>query len=176
MRAILFLPALAGIYAHSSCVFQSRSLGYRSTAGALSFHACQGSLNPCPPSCLQRIPHSRGRRRGLVQGHRRGARRECVTAAVFHRWTRLTSLARRTRRVDHHPDDLCWRCEECVRRLSLAKPSLTTQSAGADDLALVERLSNGKVGLTFGSALDIFGGTQVKFDELVEYNRRALRK
>jgi vacuolar-type H+-ATPase subunit E/Vma4 len=46
-------------------------------------------------------------------------------------------------------------------------------SPGADDLALVERLSNGKVDLTYGSALDIFGGSQVKFDDLVAYNKRA---
>lgn len=40
-----------------------------------------------------------------------------------------------------------------------------------DDLNLVDKLSNGKVDLTFGSALDIFGGTLVKFDDLVQYNK-----
>lgn len=45
---------------------------------------------------------------------------------------------------------------------------------GVDDLALVERLSQGKVDLTYGSALDIFGGTQVRFDDLVAYNNKAL--
>ncbi|KAJ3290247.1 Enzyme that catalyzes the fourth step in the histidine pathway [Borealophlyctis nickersoniae] len=39
------------------------------------------------------------------------------------------------------------------------------------DLALVERLSNGKVDLTFGSALDIFGGSGVRFADAVEWNR-----
>ena len=38
------------------------------------------------------------------------------------------------------------------------------------DLELVERLSQGKVDLTIGSALDIFGGTLVNFDDLVKYN------
>lgn len=35
------------------------------------------------------------------------------------------------------------------------------------DLALVRRLSGGKVDLTYGSALDIFGGKLVKFDEVM---------
>lgn len=44
------------------------------------------------------------------------------------------------------------------------------------DLDLVERLSGGKVDLTIGSALDVFGGTGVKFEECVEWNRRAERE
>lgn len=39
------------------------------------------------------------------------------------------------------------------------------------DLALVDKLSAGKVDLTYGSALDIFGGSLVKFTEVVEWNR-----
>jgi phosphoribosylformimino-5-aminoimidazole carboxamide ribotide isomerase len=34
-------------------------------------------------------------------------------------------------------------------------------------------LSNGKVDLTFGSALDIFGGSGVKFDDLVAEDKKA---
>lgn len=40
----------------------------------------------------------------------------------------------------------------------------------ASDLHLVNKLSGGKVDLTYGSALDIFGGKLVTFDEVVEYN------
>jgi len=40
-----------------------------------------------------------------------------------------------------------------------------------DDLTLVKDLSNGKVDLTYGSSLDIFGGQLVKFDDLVEWNK-----
>ncbi|KIM29427.1 hypothetical protein M408DRAFT_113199 [Serendipita vermifera MAFF 305830] len=50
----------------------------------------------------------------------------------------------------------------------------TTYAGGAKDISdldLVDTLSNGKVDLTFGSALDIFGGSLVKFEDLVEYNR-----
>jgi phosphoribosylformimino-5-aminoimidazole carboxamide ribotide isomerase len=34
-------------------------------------------------------------------------------------------------------------------------------------------LSNGKVDLTFGSSLDIFGGKGVRFDELVRVDKEA---
>ncbi|EMC97007.1 hypothetical protein BAUCODRAFT_87558 [Baudoinia panamericana UAMH 10762] len=40
------------------------------------------------------------------------------------------------------------------------------------DLELVERLSKGKVDLTIGSALDIFGGKGVTFEACCEWNRR----
>jgi phosphoribosylformimino-5-aminoimidazole carboxamide ribotide isomerase len=40
-----------------------------------------------------------------------------------------------------------------------------------DDLDLVKSLSNGKVDLTIGSALDIFGGSQVRLDNCVEWNQ-----
>lgn len=39
-----------------------------------------------------------------------------------------------------------------------------------NDLNTVAKLSNNKVDLTFGSALDIFGGKLVKFDDLVNWN------
>ena len=41
-----------------------------------------------------------------------------------------------------------------------------------DDLDRVAQLSNGSVDLTIGSALDIFGGSGVKFTDCVEWNRR----
>lgn len=44
-----------------------------------------------------------------------------------------------------------------------------------DDLKTVNDLSNGKVDLTFGSALDIFGGNLVKFDDLVRWNQNSLK-
>lgn len=40
------------------------------------------------------------------------------------------------------------------------------------DLDTVEKLSKGKVDLTFGSALDIFGGKLVTFDDVVAWNGR----
>lgn len=40
------------------------------------------------------------------------------------------------------------------------------------DLDTVKELSNGKVDLTYGSALDIFGGKLVKFDDLIQWNQQ----
>lgn len=41
-----------------------------------------------------------------------------------------------------------------------------------DDVHAVQEVSRGKVDLTVGSALDIFGGTQVKYQDLVEWNKK----
>ena len=41
-----------------------------------------------------------------------------------------------------------------------------------EDLELVKRLSGGKVDLTIGSALDIFGGSGVTLEEAVLWNKR----
>ncbi|KAF2114894.1 hypothetical protein BDV96DRAFT_521457 [Lophiotrema nucula] len=43
-----------------------------------------------------------------------------------------------------------------------------------DDLELVKKLSNGKVDLTIGSALDIFGGSGVKFEDCVRWNHEQV--
>lgn len=40
-----------------------------------------------------------------------------------------------------------------------------------EDLELVKTLSSGKVDLTIGSALDIFGGSGVKFEDCVRWNK-----
>ncbi|KDE04765.1 1-(5-phosphoribosyl)-5-[(5-phosphoribosylamino)methylideneamino] imidazole-4-carboxamide isomerase [Microbotryum lychnidis-dioicae p1A1 Lamole] len=66
--------------------------------------------------------------------------------------------------------------EQLVEKLGQWCNIPTTYAGGArdmKDLELVDRLSNGRVDLTFGSALDIFGGSQVKFKDLVEFNRRT---
>ncbi|KAL8696883.1 MAG: hypothetical protein Q9201_007432 [Fulgogasparrea decipioides] len=41
-----------------------------------------------------------------------------------------------------------------------------------EDFDLVQRLSQGRVDLTIGSALDIFGGSGVAFDECVKWNQK----
>ena len=51
----------------------------------------------------------------------------------------------------------------------------TTYAGGASslaDLELVTRLGRGKIDLTIGSALDIFGGSGVRYKDLIEFNRR----
>ncbi|KAF9568903.1 Phosphoribosylformimino-5-aminoimidazole carboxamide ribotide isomerase [Agrocybe pediades] len=63
--------------------------------------------------------------------------------------------------------------QELVQKLGEWVTIPTTYAGGAKDiadLALVDKLSGGRVDLTYGSALDMFGGTQVKFDDLVKEN------
>ncbi|KAI9027422.1 hypothetical protein CLU79DRAFT_697429 [Phycomyces nitens] len=63
--------------------------------------------------------------------------------------------------------------EELVKRLGEWVEIPTTYAGGGrtiEDLRLVDSLSNGKIDLTFGSALDIFGGSGVTFTSCVEWN------
>ncbi|KAL1916837.1 uncharacterized protein VTP21DRAFT_5541 [Calcarisporiella thermophila] len=65
---------------------------------------------------------------------------------------------------------------ELVQRLGEWATIPVTYAGGAnaiEDLALVDKLSGGKVDLTFGSALDIFGGTSVKFDDCLAWNKKG---
>lgn len=61
-----------------------------------------------------------------------------------------------------------------VEYLGAHCPIPVTYAGGANafwDLATVDELSGGKVDLTIGSALDLFGGTQVRYADCVEWNR-----
>jgi len=64
---------------------------------------------------------------------------------------------------------------ELVEKLGQWTSIPVTYAGGANSLADLEevtRLGRGKVDLTIGSALDIFGGTGVKYDDVVKFNRR----
>ena len=53
-----------------------------------------------------------------------------------------------------------------------------TYAGGASsiaDLALVEALSSGRVDLTIGSALDLFGGTGARYADAVAFNQRRMK-
>jgi phosphoribosylformimino-5-aminoimidazole carboxamide ribotide isomerase len=68
---------------------------------------------------------------------------------------------------------------ELVKKLGQWTPIPTTYAGGANslsDLEAVTQLGNGKIHLTIGSALEIFGGTGVKYDDVVEFNRRQKRQ
>ncbi len=68
---------------------------------------------------------------------------------------------------------------ELVEKLGQWTPIPLTYAGGANSLADLEevtRLGRGKIDLTIGSALDIFGGTGVKYDEVVKFNRRQTPK
>ncbi len=65
--------------------------------------------------------------------------------------------------------------ELLVAALAEGSPVPVTYAGGANsmqDLETVERLSDGRVDLTIGSALDLFGG-EVPYRDCVEWNRRA---
>ena len=64
---------------------------------------------------------------------------------------------------------------ELVSKLAEWSPIPTTYAGGAKSLADLEevtRVGEGRIDLTIGSALDIFGGTGVRYEEAVEFNRR----
>ncbi len=108
---------------------------------------------------------------------------------AMNRWRTLTDLT-----LDHstldaladscaefliHAADVEGRCEgideELVAMLGGWGRKPVTYAGGARSLADLERvesLSGGKVDLTIGSALDLFGGSLVKYADCVEFNRR----
>ena len=64
---------------------------------------------------------------------------------------------------------------ELVEKLAAWSPIPSTYAGGASslaDLELVTELGQGRVDLTIGSALDIFGGSGVRYDDVVAFNRR----
>jgi len=64
---------------------------------------------------------------------------------------------------------------ELVTRLGEWTPIPTTYAGGASsltDLEEVTQLGRGRIDLTIGSALDIFGGTGVRYADVVKFNRK----
>jgi phosphoribosylformimino-5-aminoimidazole carboxamide ribotide isomerase len=91
----------------------------------------------------------------------------------------LDQLAERCGEFLVHAADVEGLCqgidEELVALLGRSSPIPCTYAGGAksiQDLALVEHLSHDRLDLTFGSALDIFGGTLVKYADCVAWNQR----
>ncbi len=68
---------------------------------------------------------------------------------------------------------------ELVKMLGQWASIPTTYAGGANSLADLEevtKLGQGKVDLTIGSALDIFGGSGLKYEDCVKFNRRLSSK
>jgi phosphoribosylformimino-5-aminoimidazole carboxamide ribotide isomerase len=65
---------------------------------------------------------------------------------------------------------------ELVARLVAVTPIPTTYAGGATslrDLEDVTAIGRGRIDLTIGSALDLFGGTGVRYADCVAFNRRV---
>jgi phosphoribosylformimino-5-aminoimidazole carboxamide ribotide isomerase len=75
-------------------------------------------------------------------------------------------------------EGLCQGIDEAlVAHLASCTPIPCTYAGGGralDDLKTVEQLSHGRVDLTFGSALDLFGGTGVRYADCLAWNRARL--
>jgi phosphoribosylformimino-5-aminoimidazole carboxamide ribotide isomerase len=64
---------------------------------------------------------------------------------------------------------------QLVRQLAEESPLPVTYAGGArsmEDLVAVTRDSGDRVDLTIGSALDIFGGSGVRYEDAVAFNRQ----
>lgn len=137
------------------------------------------------PERLEALSRAVGRERLVIDLSCR--RRGCGWAVAIQRWQRLTDTALDgglfARLAGHcseflvHAADVEGLCRgidhdlvECLARWS---PLPVTYAGGARelaDLALVEDLSEGRVDLTIGSALDLFGG-RIPYDACVAWNR-----
>jgi phosphoribosylformimino-5-aminoimidazole carboxamide ribotide isomerase len=116
-------------------------------------------------------------------------RRESDYFVVTNRWQKFTDVKLSSETVSAfaewcseflihavHVEGLCRGIdEELVSKLGEWVTIPTTYAGGATslgDLELVTRLSGRKIDLTIGSALDIFGGSGVRYQDLIEFNRR----
>lgn len=102
----------------------------------------------------------------------------CALDAAF-----LEMIAQQCSELLIHAADVEGLCQgidqELVAQLGSWSPIPCVYAGGAKelaDLALVERLSGGRVDLTYGSALDLFGGTLVRYADCVAWNRREEAK
>jgi phosphoribosylformimino-5-aminoimidazole carboxamide ribotide isomerase len=120
-------------------------------------------------------------------------RRDGEYFVVTDRWQKFTDLAI-TREVLEtlarscaeflvHAVDVEGLCrgidKELVSRLGQWSPIPTTYAGGANSLADLEevtRLGKGRIDLTIGSALDIFGGSGVRYQDVVAFNRGGVSR
>ena len=108
---------------------------------------------------------------------------------VTDRWQKFTDLALSRESLERlaawcaefliHAVDVEGLCrgvdQELVSSLGQWSPIPTTYAGGASslaDLEAVARLGQGRIDLTIGSALDIFGGNGVRYEDVVAFNRR----
>lgn len=107
---------------------------------------------------------------------------------VTDRWQKFTELTISAKTLSYlsefcgefliHAVDVEGKCngiaEDLVLALGAWTPIPTTYAGGVkslDDLYRVKELGQGRLDVTIGSALDIFGGTGVSYQEAVAFNR-----
>jgi phosphoribosylformimino-5-aminoimidazole carboxamide ribotide isomerase len=127
-----------------------------------------------------RDPRDRGPRDGGPRWRVATNRWQTLTRTALGRET-FEALSEKCCEFLIHAADVEGRCqgidEELVSLLGDACPIPCTYAGGArsfGDLATVEALSGGSVDLTFGSALDLFGGTLVRYADCVAWNHRRV--
>ncbi|MCX6926152.1 MAG: HisA/HisF-related TIM barrel protein, partial [Verrucomicrobia bacterium] len=108
---------------------------------------------------------------------------------VTDRWEKFTDLAISRESLERlavwcdefliHAVDVEGKCRgidrEVVALLGQWSPIPTTYAGGASslaDLEAVTQLGQKRIDLTIGSALDIFGGSGVRYEDAVAFNRR----
>ena len=140
------------------------------------------------PGHLDRLLAETGRERLVIDLSCR--RRDGGWIVAMNRWQTLTDLAVTPETLDAlaescdefliHAADVEGKCQgidgDLVRMLGSWGGIPMTYAGGASsfaDLELVDRLGGGKVDLTIGSALDLFGGDGVRYEDCVAWNRGA---
>jgi phosphoribosylformimino-5-aminoimidazole carboxamide ribotide isomerase len=135
---------------------------------------------------------------GKVIGHERLVldlscrRRDGEYVVVTDRWQKFTEVTVSPENLQRlagacaefliHAVDVEGLCRgidrELVSNLARWSPLPTTYAGGAkslEDLDEVTRAGQGRIDLTIGSALDIFGGRGVRYVDAVAFNRRCLK-
>jgi phosphoribosylformimino-5-aminoimidazole carboxamide ribotide isomerase len=140
------------------------------------------------PDRLEALVRAVGRERVVIDLSCRRTDRGWTVA--MNRWQMLTDLEVTHQVLDRlagdcaefliHAADVEGLCrgidEELVAHLGKWGKIPITYAGGAatmDDVRKVDVASGGRVDVTVGSALDLFGGSGISYDELVAWNRRA---
>jgi len=139
---------------------------------------------------LARLVETIGRERLILDLSCR--RREGDYFVVTDRWQKFTNVRICQETLERlagacaefliHAVDVEGLCQgidrELVSELGAWSPIPTTYAGGVHllaDLETVEKLGNGKIDVTVGSALDIFGGKGVRYEDAVAFNQRLLK-
>jgi len=135
---------------------------------------------------LQRLVQTIGKKRLVLDLSCR--KRDGQYFVVTDRWQKFTELTITPETLDKLIDScasfsctrLMWRVMprvdlDLVEKLGRWSGIPTTYAGGARSLADLEevsRIGQGRIDLTIGSALDIFGGTGVRYADAVAFNRK----